>query len=92
MVFRYRDVQTSKFDFLGFYIYLGFSLLIPPRYIKGERAHRKRSDRRKTRDESLPNVVAGESRRPDEAFEKVYGETAPSSWRGALGDIFGRKR
>ena len=29
-----------------------------------------------------------ESRRPDEAFEKLYGETAPSSWRGALGDIF----
>ena len=100
MVFRYRDVQTSKFDFLGFYIYLGFSLLIPPRYIKGERAHRKRSDRRKTHDESLP-VVAGrmvgapnddeddESRRlTDEAFEKLYGETAPSSRRGALGDIF----
>ena len=30
-----------------------------------------------------------ESRRlTDEAFEKLYGETAPSSWRGALGDIF----
>ena len=64
-----------------------------------EKESAPRSDSRKTH-ESLP-VVAGrmvgapnddeddESRRlTDEAFEKLYGETAPSSWRGALGDIF----